>query len=48
MLHSGFTSGPRYMVQNHHDGMAICHEYGTPDHFVTCNPKWEETTDMCS
>jgi hypothetical protein len=50
MLHSSFTAGPRYFVQNYHDGMAICREYGAPDLFITftCNPKWEEIRDMLS
>lgn len=47
ILHSSFTGGPRYMVLNYHDSMAICREYGAPDLFVTftCNPKWQEVGD---
>ena len=32
------------MIQNYHDGIAICREYGPPDLFITftCNPKWPE------
>lgn len=32
------------MIQNYHDGIAICRVYGTPDLFITftCNPKWPE------
>ncbi|CAM0871336.1 unnamed protein product [Alopecurus aequalis] len=47
MLHSSFTGGPRYMIQNYQDGMALCREYGAPDLFVTftCNPKWQEIVD---
>ncbi|KAM0918645.1 hypothetical protein ACQ4PT_008729 [Festuca glaucescens] len=47
ILHSSFTGGPRYMVQNYHDGMAITRVHGAPDLFVTftCNPKWQEISD---
>ena len=31
------------MIQNYHDGIAICRTYGPPDFFTfTCNPKWPE------
>jgi len=32
------------MIQNYHDGIAICRVHGPPDFFVTftCNPKWPE------
>jgi len=32
------------MIQNYHDGIAICRVYGPPDLFITftCNPKWPE------
>jgi hypothetical protein len=32
------------MIQNYHDGMAICRVFGAPDLFITftCNPKWDE------
>lgn len=41
---SSFTGGPRYMVQNYQDAMAICRWAGSPDCFLTftCNPKWSE------
>ncbi|KAL0319969.1 UNVERIFIED_CONTAM: hypothetical protein Sradi_5258400 [Sesamum radiatum] len=44
VLPSSFTGGPRYMVQNYQDAMAICRYYGPPDIFLTftCNPKWSE------
>ena len=34
------------MIQNYHDGVAICRVYGPPDLFITftCNPKWCEIT----
>ncbi|GJR76764.1 helicase [Tanacetum coccineum] len=37
-----FIGGPRYMMQNYHDAIAICHTYGNPDMFITFtfNPKW--------
>ncbi|GJY67860.1 hypothetical protein Tco_0470842 [Tanacetum coccineum] len=36
--------GPRYMIQQYHDAMAICRWAGAPDLFVTmtCNPRWIE------
>jgi hypothetical protein len=47
VLPASFTGGRRYMVQNYHDGIAICREYGPPDFFVTftCNPKWQEISE---
>lgn len=44
ILPSSFTRGPRYMVQNYQDAMAICRWAGSPDYFLTfiCNPKWTE------
>ncbi|GKB44051.1 helicase, partial [Tanacetum coccineum] len=30
-----FTSGPRYMMQNYQDAMALCRAYGNPDLFIT-------------
>lgn len=44
VLPASFTGGRRYMLQNYHDGIAICREYGPPDFFITftCNPKWPE------
>ncbi|GKA70681.1 helicase [Tanacetum coccineum] len=36
-----FTGGPRYMMQNYQDAMALCRAYGNPDLFITftSNPK---------
>uniref|UniRef100_A0A803LHZ9 ATP-dependent DNA helicase n=1 Tax=Chenopodium quinoa TaxID=63459 RepID=A0A803LHZ9_CHEQI len=47
-LPSSFTTGPRYMVENYHDAMAICRWAGPPDLFITftCNPKWQEITEF--
>ena len=47
ILHSSYTGGPRYMIQNYQDGMAICRVFGAPDLFVTftCNPKWDEISE---
>ena len=47
ILHSSFTGGPRYMVQNYYDGIAVCRVHGAPDLFITftCNPKWQEVAD---
>ena len=47
VLPASHTGGRRYMIQNYHDGIAICREYGPPDFFVTftCNPKWPEITE---
>ncbi|KAH9571464.1 hypothetical protein CY35_02G095200 [Sphagnum magellanicum] len=44
ILPSSFTVGPRNMVQNYQDAMAICRWVGSPDAFVTftCNPQWLE------
>jgi len=41
LIPSSFTDGPRYMVQQYYDVMAICKHYGFPDLFITftCNPK---------
>ncbi|GJU87705.1 putative helitron helicase-like domain-containing protein, partial [Tanacetum coccineum] len=46
VLPSSFTGGPRYMLQNYLDAMAMCKWYGYPDLFITftCNPKWPEIT----
>ncbi|GJY15532.1 helicase [Tanacetum coccineum] len=43
-----FTGGPRYMMQNYQDAMAICRTYGNPDLFITftSNPKWPEISEM--
>ncbi|XVF67234.1 hypothetical protein PTKIN_Ptkin10aG0104100 [Pterospermum kingtungense] len=39
-----FTAGPRYLMQNYQDAMAICRKFGYPDLFITftCNAKWPE------
>ncbi len=44
ILPSSFTVGPRHMVQNYQDSMAIYRWAGCPDAFVTftCNPQWLE------
>jgi hypothetical protein len=44
ILPSSFTVGPRHMVQNYQDAMAICRWVGCPDAFAifTCNPQWLE------
>ncbi|CAL9219694.1 unnamed protein product, partial [Arabidopsis halleri] len=41
------VGGPRYMVENYRDAMAICRWYGNPDLFITitANPKWEEVNE---
>ena len=46
ILPSSFTGGPRYMLQNYQDAMAICSWAGVPDLFITftCNPNWVEFT----
>ncbi|XP_072066853.1 uncharacterized protein [Arachis hypogaea] len=48
ILPSSFTGGPRYMIQNYQDAMAICKVVGYPDLFITftCNPKWLEVEDF--
>ena len=42
VLPSSFTGGPRYMIHNYQDAMAICRWAGYPGLFLTftCNPKW--------
>ncbi|XP_025625167.1 uncharacterized protein [Arachis hypogaea] len=49
VLPATFTGGPRYMIQNYQDAMAICRSIGYPDLFitVTCNPQWEELKRYC-
>nr|CAD1836025.1 unnamed protein product [Ananas comosus var. bracteatus] len=44
ILPSSFTAGPRYMVQNYQDAIAICKHHGHPDLFITftCNAQWLE------
>ncbi|GKD49465.1 helicase [Tanacetum coccineum] len=48
VLPHNFTSGPRYMMQNYQDAMALCRAYGNPDMFITftSNPKWLEISEM--
>ncbi|KAL6546679.1 hypothetical protein OROMI_022400 [Orobanche minor] len=50
VIPTSFTGGPRYMIQNHQDAMAICKWYGFPDLFITitCNPKWPEISRYLS
>jgi hypothetical protein len=47
VLPASYIGGRRYMIQNYHDGIAICREYGPPDFFVTftCNPKWPKIAE---
>ena len=49
VLPSSFTGGPRYMMGNYQDAMAICRSIGYPQLFITftCNPKWPEITRVC-
>jgi len=45
VLPASHTGGQCYMVQNYHDGMAICRVYGPPDFFFvtfTCDINWPE------
>nr|GEV68805.1 helicase [Tanacetum cinerariifolium] len=50
VLPKTFTGGPRYMMQNYQDAMALCRSYGYPDLFITftSNPKWPEIAKMLS
>ncbi|GKC10242.1 helicase [Tanacetum coccineum] len=43
-----FMGGPRYMMQNYQDAMALCRAYKNPDLFITftSNPKWLEIREM--
>nr|GEW00902.1 helicase [Tanacetum cinerariifolium] len=45
-----FTGGPRYMMQNYQDEMALCRAYRNPDLFITftSNPKWPKIAEMLS
>ena len=40
LLPSSHVGCRRYIIQNYHDGIAICRVYGPPDLFITftCNP----------
>jgi len=44
VLPASHTGGRRYMIQNYHDGIAICRVFGPPDFFLTftCNSNWPE------
>jgi hypothetical protein len=44
VLPASYIGGRRYMIQNYHDGIAICRVHGPPDFFTTftCNPDWPE------
>ncbi|KAL8557711.1 hypothetical protein ACS0TY_004982 [Phlomoides rotata] len=46
IMPTSFTRGPRYMIQNFQDVMAICKWFSYPDLFITftCIPKWPEIT----
>jgi hypothetical protein len=46
LLPSSHTGSRRYILQNYHDGIAICRVYGPLDLFITftCNRKWPEIT----
>ncbi|GJZ68071.1 DNA helicase PIF1, ATP-dependent [Tanacetum coccineum] len=48
VLFHTFTRGPRYMMQNYQDAMALCRAYGNPNLFITftSNPKWLEINEM--
>nr|GEV21197.1 hypothetical protein [Tanacetum cinerariifolium] len=43
-----FIGGPRYMMKNYQDAMALCRTYRNLDLFVTftSNPKWPEIAEM--
>ncbi|WVZ99087.1 hypothetical protein U9M48_044437, partial [Paspalum notatum var. saurae] len=47
VLPATHTGGRRYMIQNYHDGIAICRVHGPPDFFTTftCNAKWPEIAE---
>ncbi|GJT52493.1 RNA-directed DNA polymerase, eukaryota [Tanacetum coccineum] len=48
VLPETFIGGPRYMMQNYQDAMALCRTYGNRDLFITftSNPKWPEISEM--
>ncbi|GJT95898.1 helicase [Tanacetum coccineum] len=50
VLAGTFTGGPRYMMSNYQDAMALCRTYGNPDLFITftSNPKWPEISEILS
>ncbi|GKB86294.1 ATP-dependent DNA helicase PIF1-like protein, partial [Tanacetum coccineum] len=43
-----FTGGPRYIMQNYQDAMALCRAYKNLDLFITftSNPKWPKIGEM--
>ncbi|GJX04613.1 hypothetical protein Tco_0190529 [Tanacetum coccineum] len=45
-----FTGGPRYLMQNYQDAMALCRAYENPNLFITftSNLKWPEIAEMLS
>lgn len=47
ILPACFTAGPRYIMQNYQDAMAICRYFGYPDLFITftCSAKWPEINE---
>lgn len=47
ILPASFTAGPRYLLQNYQDAMAICRHYRFPELFITftCNAKWPEVVE---
>ena len=48
ILPSSFTGSPRYQHQLYQDAMAIVHQFGKPDFFITFtrNPTWKEITEQ--
>ena len=50
LLPSSHVGSRRYVIQNYHDGIAICRVYGPPNLFITftCNPKWQEIVETLS
>nr|GEV14580.1 hypothetical protein CTI12_AA123990 [Tanacetum cinerariifolium] len=48
MLPYTFIGGPRYMMQNYQDVVALSQAYGNPNMFITftSNPKWPEINEM--
>ncbi|GKB63328.1 ATP-dependent DNA helicase PIF1-like protein [Tanacetum coccineum] len=50
VLAGTFTGGPRYMMSNYRDAMALCRTYRNPDLFITftSNPKWPKIFEMLS
>nr|GEX60251.1 RNA-directed DNA polymerase, eukaryota, reverse transcriptase zinc-binding domain protein [Tanacetum cinerariifolium]GEX60524.1 RNA-directed DNA polymerase, eukaryota, reverse transcriptase zinc-binding domain protein [Tanacetum cinerariifolium] len=48
VLPSSFSGGPRYMMQNYQDAMALCRAYGNLYLFITfnSNKKWPTLNEM--